>query len=133
MIHDIEVEVHHGMIIIPKTTIHKRYFAPHLENDLVMTRVLIHKTPDHVMTNINETRDLIALPIDPLTNHLIDVILVTYINHAPIHEITTILQDTHLPLDHPQDLANALICHALSTTVPQHAHGRWELMETMLP
>ena len=56
------------------------------------------------MTIINETRNLIALLIDPPTNHLIDVILVTDIDHAHTQETTISLRDTHLLLDHLQDL-----------------------------
>ena len=72
MIHDIEVEVQHGIVIIPKTTIRKIDVALHLKTDLVLTRIqLFHNTPDQDMTIINDTRDLIALLIDPPTNHLI--------------------------------------------------------------
>ena len=42
------------------------------------------------MTNIQETRDLLALLIDPHTGHLIDVTLVTDIDHAHIRELITI-------------------------------------------
>ena len=69
-----------------------------------MTRILLlHITHNHDMTNINETRDLNTLLTDHLTNHLIDVILVADIDHAHIQDITTILQVTHLLLDHLQD------------------------------
>ena len=104
MIHDIKVDVHHGILIIPKTTIHKIDIALHLEIDLVMTKLLLlNNTLDHDMTIINETRDLIAPRIDPFIVHLIDVTPATVRDHAHIHEITTILQDTHLPLDHLHD------------------------------
>ena len=75
--------------------------ALHLEIDLVMTRVLLlHKTLDHDMTILKEIRDPIALLTDLLTDPLTDMTLVTDIDHARIQEITTSLQDTHLPLDH---------------------------------
>ena len=101
MIHDIEVEVHHEIIIITETTIHKIDIALHLEIDLFMTKLrILHNTLDPDMTIINETRDL----IDPPTNHIVDVILVTDIDHAHTQETTIILRDTHLSLDHLQDL-----------------------------
>ena len=87
MIHDTEVEVHHEIIAIQKTTIHKKNIALHLEIDFVMKKVLLlHNTLDHDMTFINETRDLIALRIDPLTDHPSDVTLVTVIDHVHIQE-----------------------------------------------
>ena len=105
MILDIEVEVHHEMVITPKTTIHKINIALHLEIILVMTKILLlHNTADQDISIINETRNLIALLIDPPKNHPIDVTLVTDIDHAHTQETTKILQDTHLHLDHLQDL-----------------------------
>ena len=105
MIHDIEVEVIHKRFSIPKTTIHKIDIALHLGINLVMTRILLlHDTFDQDMTFINETGDLFALLIDPPANHLIDVILVTDIDHAHIHETTTIFRDMHLQIDHLQYL-----------------------------
>ena len=104
MIHAIEVEVIHKIIITTKITIHKTYIALHLEIDLVMTRVLLlHNTLDHDMTFIKEIRDPIALLTDRLTDPLIDMTLVTDIDHARIQEITTVLQNTHLLLDHLHD------------------------------
>ena len=102
MIHGIEVEVHHKIIIIQKTTVHKIDIA--LEIDLVMTKVvLLHNTLDHDMTIEHESRDLIALRINPHTGHLLDVTLVTDIDQVHIQETITILQDTHFPLDHLHD------------------------------
>ena len=69
-----------------------------------MTRVLLlHNTRDHDMTIIKEIRDPIALFTDLLTDPLIDMTLVTDIDYARIQEITTMLRDTHLPLDHLHD------------------------------
>ena len=42
-------------------------------------------------------------PIDLLADLYIDMTLVIDIDHVPIQEITTILQDIHLPIDHLQD------------------------------
>ena len=101
MILVIEAKVHHEKFNLPKITIHKTDIVLRLEIDSVMTRkLLIHNTLDHDKTIINETPDLIALLIDPFTNHLI---LVNDIDHAQIQEITTILQVTHLHSDHLQD------------------------------
>ena len=103
MIHDIEVEVHHDITIITKTTIHKTHAVLHLKVDSGMTKVLLlRNTLDHDMTTIKETRDLIALLIDPHPNDFLDVTLVTDIDHAHIQDITIILQDIHLPLDNLQ-------------------------------
>ena len=82
MIHDLEVEVHHEISITTKVTIHKTDIAPHLETDLVMTRVLLlHNTLDHDMTIIKEIRDPIVLLTDLLTDPLKDVTPVTDIDH----------------------------------------------------
>ena len=105
MIHDIEVEVHHEKVIIPKKAIHKIDIALHLEIDLIMRKILLlHNTLDQGMTTINETRDLIALFIDRPTNYLIDVILVTDSDHGHTQETTIIQRYTHLHLNHLQDL-----------------------------
>ena len=99
MIHDIEVEVHQERIIITKLTAHKTFTALYLEIILVMTKVLLlHITLDHDMTILKDTRDLIALFINPHTNQLIDVTLITEIDHVHILEMT-ILHDTHCPVD----------------------------------
>ena len=99
MIHNIEVEVHLERIIITKLTAHKTFTALHLEIILVMTKVLLlHNTLDHDMTILKDTRDLIALFINPHTNQLIDVTFITEIDHVHILEMT-ILHDTHCPVD----------------------------------
>ena len=95
MIHDTEVGVHHELIITTNTTIHKTDIVLHLEIDLVMTKILLPRnTHNHDMTIIKEIQD----PIDRLTDlhidPLIDVTLVTDIDHVRIQEITTLLQDT---------------------------------------
>ena len=101
MIHAIEVEVIHEITITTKITIHKTDIALHLENDLVRTKVLLlHKSLDHDMITIKKIRDPIAHLTDLLKDPLIDMTLVTDIDHARIQEITIILQDTHLLLDH---------------------------------
>ena len=104
IIHDTEVEVNHGIIITTKITNHKTDFVLDLEIDLVMIRILLpHNTHDHEMTIKREIRDHIARLTDPHTDPIIDVTLVADIDHARIQEITTILQDTHLTLDHLHD------------------------------
>ena len=51
-----------------------------------------------------ETRDLIALPIDPHSNHLIDVTLATDIDLVQILVLeTTVLHAIHSPLHHIRD------------------------------
>ena len=52
------------------------------------------------MTIVHKICDRIALHIDPLTHHLLDVIFVTVIDHVHIQETITISQNTHPPLDH---------------------------------
>ena len=101
-IHAIEREVIHEKLITK--TIHKSDIAQHLEIDLVMTKVLLlRNTLDHDMITIKEVRDPIALLTDLLRDPLLDMTVVTDIDHALIQEISTILQDTHLPLDHHHD------------------------------
>ena len=86
-IHDIEVEVHHE-IIITKIPIHKPGTVVPLEIVFVMTKeLLLHNTLVHDMTIIKETRNLIALLIDPHTTHLIEATPVTDIDHAHTLEI----------------------------------------------
>ena len=100
MTHDTEVEVQHEIILTTNTIIHKTDTVQHLEIDLVMTKIpLLHTTLSYGMTTIKETRDVIALLIDHHTDHLIDVTLVTDIDHAHNQGIITILQDIHLLLD----------------------------------
>ena len=104
MIHAIEVEVIHEIIFTTKITIHKTDIALHLEiNSVLIKKLLLHNTLDHDMTTIKEIRDSIALLRGLLTDPLIDMTLVTNIDHAHIQEITTILQDTHLHIDHLHD------------------------------
>ena len=69
-----------------------------------MTKVLLlHNTLDHDMTTMNEIHDPIALLTDLLTDPFTDMTFVINIDHAPIQEITTILQDLHLHIDHLHD------------------------------
>ena len=103
MIHVIEVDVIHDIIIITKI-IHKTYIVLHPDIDLVMTKVLLlHKTVDHDTIIINEIRDTVALFIYLHLNLFIDTIFALDINHVPIQEIITILQNTHFHIDHLQD------------------------------
>ena len=67
------------------------------------TVLLLPTTLDHDMTTTKDTRDLIALLIDPHIDHLIYVTLVTDIDHAQIQDIITILPNKHLLLDHRRD------------------------------
>ena len=86
MIHDTEVEVHHELILTTNTIIHKTDTV--LQIDLVMTKVLLlHTTLDLDITTIKETRGFIALLIEPHTDHLVHVTLVTDIDHAQTQEI----------------------------------------------
>ena len=101
MIHAIEVVIHERT---NTKTVHRKDKALHLEIELVMTKVLLlHNTLDHDMTILKEIRDPNALLTDLLTDPLIDMTLVTDIDHARIQEITIILQDTHRPVDHLYD------------------------------
>ena len=101
MIHAIEMEVIHEIII--SKTIHKTDIALYLEMDSVMTRVLLlHKTLDDELTIMKEIIPIVLLT-DLRTDPLIDMTLVTGIDHARIQWTTTILQDTHLVLDHHHD------------------------------
>ena len=69
-----------------------------------MTKIrLLHNTLDHDMTIINEIHDPTALLTDLLTDPLINMTLVIDMDHVHIQEITTILQDTHRPIDYLQD------------------------------
>ena len=128
MIHAIEVEVIHEISITTKITIHKTDIAVHPEFHLVMTTVLLlHNTLDQDMTIIKDIRDHFALLSDLLTYPLIDVTLVTDIEHARIQDITTILQDTHLPLDHLheneiQDLLDPVHLQIQGTNLIQNNH-----------
>ena len=101
MMHDTKVELHHKIIPTTYTIIHKTDIVLHIEIDLIIIKVLLlHTTLDQDMTTIKETRDLIALFIDPHTDHFIEATFVTDIDHAHIQEIITILQHIHLLLHH---------------------------------
>ena len=77
MIHDTEVEVHHGIILTTNTIIHKTDIVLHIEIDLDIPKVVpLHTTLDHDLTTTKETRDLLALFVDPHKDHLTDVTLV---------------------------------------------------------
>ena len=87
-------------IYSPKILIHKTDITLRPEFDLVMTKVLLlHNTLDHDMTAIKEIHDPIALLTDLRTDPLSDMTFVIDIDHAPIQEITTILQDIHNKLN----------------------------------
>ena len=74
LIHDIEVEVHHLIIITIQTTFHKTDTALHLLISLVLIKVLLLRNLlDHYMTFINDIPDHIAPFIDLHTNHPIGV------------------------------------------------------------
>ena len=128
MIHAIEVEVIHETTITTKITIHKTDIALHLENDLVRTKVLLlHKSLDHDMITIKKIRDPIALLTDLVTDPLIDMTLVTDIDHARIQEITIILQNTHILLDNLNnqeflDLLDPVHIQLQGTNLKQYNH-----------
>ena len=104
IIHAIEVEVFHELVITAKRLIHKTDIALHPEIDLVVTKMLLlHNTPDHDMTTINEIHDPTALLTDLLTDPLTGMTLVLDIDHVHIQEMTTLSQDTHLHIDHLHD------------------------------
>ena len=101
MIHVFEVEVIHKIIITTKILTHRTDIALHLEIDLVMTKtLLLRNTHDRDITTIKEIHVFIALITDLLTDLLTGMTLVTDIDHVHTQEITTSLQDTHLPIDH---------------------------------
>ena len=103
MIHAIEVEVIHETIITTRI-IHITDIALHPEMDFDIIKILLlHNTLDHDMTTINEIHGPIALLTDLFTDPLTDMTLVIETNHVHIREITTILQDTHLHIDHLHD------------------------------
>ena len=97
MINDTEEDVHHKIIPLTTTTIHKTDIALHREIDLDITKLLLlHTTLDHGMTTTKETRDLIVLLIDLHPDHLINVTLITDLDHTQIPEITIFLQDIYI-------------------------------------
>ena len=129
MIHAIEVQVIHETIDTTTVIIHKTDITLHPEIDLVMTKVLLlHKTLDHEMTTINETHNPIARITDLLTDPLTDMTLVIDVAHAPFQEITTILQDVHLHLDHHHEqeilhLLDAVHIQIQETNLIQYNHN----------
>ena len=104
MIHAIEVEVIHELIITIKLLIHKTDIALQVEMDLVMTKILLlHKLLDRNMTTKNEIHDPIVLLTDLFTDPLTDRTLVIERDLVHIQQITTILQDTNLHINHLHD------------------------------
>ena len=79
--------------------IHRTDIALHLEIDLVMTKTLLLRiTHDADTTTIKEIR----VPIALLTDRLTGMAPVTDIDHVHSQEISTILQNTNVPIDHHQ-------------------------------
>ena len=114
-IHAIKAEVLHKVIIITKIQTHKTDIALHTETNSVMTKkLLLHNTLDHDTTTTKEIHDHTALLTDLLTDSRKDMTLLIDIVHNRVHEITTILQDTHRPIDHLQDQE--------IPDVPDHVH-----------
>ena len=104
MTHAEEADVHHEITTVTKTQSHKTDIALHQEMDSVMTKtLLLHNTLDHDMIITNKVPDPTVLPTDLLIDLLIVLTLVIDIDHVPIQEITTILQEIHLPIDHLLD------------------------------
>ena len=102
-IRDIEVELHHVIIIIIETTTHKADIPLYLEITLFMTNVLLlHTIIVHDMTFTIEILDLIVLLTDPHNDHLVDMTLAKDTDSAPILEITT-SQKIRPHSDHLQD------------------------------
>ena len=100
-IHATDTEIRHELITITKTQIHKTDIALHQETDSAMTKLLLlHNTLDHDKITTKEIPDHTVLLIDLLTDLPMDMTLVIEIDHIPIQEITTILQDIHPPIDH---------------------------------
>ena len=103
-IHAIEAEVHQEQIIITQVQTHKTDLVLHPETDSVMTKILLlHNTLDHDTTITKEIQDHTDLVTDLLIDLLIDMTLVIDIDRVHIQETTTILKDTHHPIDHLQD------------------------------
>ena len=115
MTHATEAEVHHEIFTVAKTQIHKTDIALHQEIHSAMTKtLLLHNTLGHDMINTKEGLDPTTLPTDLLIDLPTDMTLVVDIDHVRIQEITTILQDIHLPID---NLGNHEILNVLD-----HAH-----------
>ena len=68
-----------------------------------MTKILLHNTLDHERITTKEILDPTVLLTDLLTDFTINMTLVIDIDHVLIQEVTTILQDIHLPIDHLLD------------------------------
>ena len=118
MIIDTEVEVPHETILTTKT-IHKIDTVPHLEIDLVTTKVLLlHKTLDHDMILTNVIPGLTALHTDPRTDLLIDTTLVLDTDHAPNPE-TINLQKIQIHTDHLQDQENLDFLDLAHNPIPE--------------
>ena len=104
MIHAIEAEVRQEQKIITKIQTHRTDTVLPPEIHSVMTNIQPpHNTLDHDMTITKEIHDHITLLTDLLTDLLIDMTLVIDIYHVHIQKTTTILQDTHHPIDHLQE------------------------------
>ena len=118
LIHVIEVEVIHEIIITTKILIHKTDIALQLEIDLGMTKILLlHNTLDQDTATINQIHDPIALVTDLLTDPLTGMTLVIDVDHVHTQEITTILQDEHLHIfDDFHDLENIVRSRNTFTT-----------------
>ena len=87
-----------------RNTNSQRRYRSTSKTDSVMTKkLLLHNTLDHDTTTTKDIHDHIALFTDLLTDPLIDMTLVIDVDHVHIQEITTILQDTHRPINHLQD------------------------------
>ena len=101
---DTEVEALHETTLITKN-IHKIDTVLHLEIeiDFVMTKVLLlHTTPDQDMIHINATLDPTVLLTDLLIDLHIDKIPVLDTDHAPIQEMTNLI-NTQIHIDHLLD------------------------------
>ena len=84
MIHAIEVEVIHGLIITTKIHTHKTDIGLHPVTDSVLTKILLlHNTLDHDTTT-KEIPDHAVLLIDLLRDLAIDMTLFIDIDHVPI-------------------------------------------------
>ena len=69
MIHEIEIEVYHGIIIFTvNNNSQNRYRSTFTDRLSYGRTLLLHNTLDQDMTIINETRDFIALLIDLPSN-----------------------------------------------------------------
>ena len=102
MIIDIEVDVHHAILIITKITPHKTNIALHLEIASLMTKVPLHHTilaPNKI--NLKENLHLIVLLVENRIDLQIDMTLIIEKDLVLILEITT-FQDILLHSDQLQ-------------------------------